>query len=147
MNWPYKLDISMLSVLQRADPSFVRKEGQNETAINAKGFEVDFLRRQPEGDGPHPLRFSDDEGDLWPVQAVRASVLTNAPRFEHVVISATGRMTLMRTISPESFVEFKRWMAKKAQQRPEAKRRRDLLQAGIVQKLMDEGLLLSQAAG
>lgn len=141
-----KLDASMLSVLQRADATFVRKEGQNETAINAKGFEVDFLRRQPEGDDPHPFRFSDDEGDLWPVQAVRASVLTNAPRFDHVVISATGRMTLMRTIAPESFVEFKRWMAKKALNRPEAKRRRDLLQADIVQKLLDEGLLLPQAA-
>ena len=141
-----KLDASMLSVLQRADATFVRKEGQNETAINAKGFEVDFLRRQPEGDDPHPFRFSDDEGDLWPVQAVRASVLTNAPRFEHVVISATGRMTLMRTIAPDSFVEFKRWMARKAPQRPEAKRRRDLLQADIVQKLLDEGLLMPQAA-
>lgn len=140
-----KLDSSMLGVLQRADATFVRKEGQNETAINARGFEVDFLRRQPEGDDPHPFRFSGDEGDLWPVQAVRASVLTNAPRFEHVVISATGRMTLMRTIAPESFVEFKRWMAKHAPQRPEAKRRRDLLQADIVQRLLDEGLLLPQA--
>ena len=140
-----KLDTSMLGVLQRADASFIRKEGQNETAINAKGFEVDFLRRQPEGDDPHPFRFSDDEGNLWPVQAVRASVLTNAPRFEHVVISATGRMTLMRTIAPESFVAFKRWMAGKAVQRPEAKRRRDLLQADIVQKLLAEGLLVRQA--
>lgn len=126
-----KLDSSMLRVLQRAAPTFLRKEGQAETAINAKGFEVDFLRRQPEGDDPHPFRFSDDEDDLWPVQAVRASVLTNAPRFEHVIISATGRMTLMRTIAPESFVEFKR--------------RRDQRQADIVQALLDEGLLMSQA--
>lgn len=126
-----KLDSSMLRVLQRADPTFLRKEGQAETAINAKGFEVDFLRRQPEGDDPHPFRFSDDEDDLWPVQAVRASVLTNAPRFEHVIISATGRMTLMRTIAPESFVEFKRWI--------------DQHQADIVQALLDEGLLMSQA--
>lgn len=138
----HKLDVSMLSVLQRADATFARKEDHNETAINAKGFEVDFLRRQPEGDDPHPFRFSDDEGDLWPVQAVRASVLTNAPRFEHLVISATGRMTLMRTIAPESFVEFKRWMATKVPRRPQAKRRRDLRQADIVQKLLDEGLLL-----
>ena len=140
-----KLDSSMLRVLQLADPTFQRKEGQNETAINAKGFEVDFLRRQPEGDDPHPFRFSDDEGDLWPIQAMRASVLTNASRFEHVVISATGRMTLMRTIAPEAFVEFKRWMAEKAPQRPEAKRRRDRRQAAIVQTLLDEGLLVSQA--
>jgi len=136
-----ELETSMLGVLQRADPSFRRKEGQNETAINDQGFEVDFLRRQPEGDDPHPFRFSDDEGDLWPVQATRASVLTNAPRFEHVVVSATGRMTLMRTIAPGSFVEFKRWMAKSAPGRPEMKKRRDLRQAEIVQGLMGEGLL------
>jgi hypothetical protein len=123
-----KLDASVLRVLQRADATFLRKEGQFETAINAKGFEVDFLRRQP-------------EGDQWPMQAVRASVLPNAPRFDHVVISATGRMTLMRTIAPESFIEFKRWMATKVPQRLEAKRRRDQRQADIVQALLDEGLL------
>lgn len=141
-----KLDSSMLGVLQRADATFQRKEGHAETAINAKGFEVDFLRRQPEGDDPHPFRFSDDEDDLWPVQAVRASVLTNAPRFDHVVISATGRMALMRTIAPESFVEFKRWMAAKVPQRLESKRRRDLRQADIVQALLDEGLLMPGSA-
>lgn len=140
-----RLDSSMLGVLQKADPTFVRKEGQNETAINAKGFEVDFLRRMPEGDHPHPFRFSGDEGDLWPVRAQRPPVLTEARRFEHVVISATGRMTLMRTIAPESFVEFKRWMADSVPERPAAKRRRDKLQAGIVQALIDEGLLLAQA--
>ena len=139
-----KLETSMLGVLRRADASFQRKEGQNETAINAKGFEVDFLRRQPEGDDPHPFRFSDDEDDLWPVQAVRASVLTTAKRFDHVVVSATGRMALMRTIGPAVFVEFKRWMAGKAQHREQAKRRRDLRQADIVEKLMAEGLLLAQ---
>jgi hypothetical protein len=142
-----KLETSMLGVLQRADPTFQRKEGQNETAINAKGFEVDFLRRQPEGDDPHPFRFSDDEGDLWPVQAVRASVLTAAQRFDHVVVSATGRMALMRTIAPAAFVEFKRWMAKKAPVREEAKRRRDLRQAEIVQQLVEEGLLMDGNAG
>lgn len=140
-----KLDTSMLRILQRADASFVRKEGQNETAVNAKGFEIDFLRRQPEGDDPHPFGFSADEDDLWPVQAVRASVLTNAPRFEHLVISVTGRMTLMRTIAPESFIEFKRWMAAKVPRRAAAKRRRDLHQADLVQALLDEGLLMSGA--
>ena len=138
-----RLDTSVLRVLQRADASFVRKEAQNETAINAQGFEVDFLRRQPEGDDPHPFRFSDDEDDLWPVQAVRASMLTNAARFEHIVISATGRMVLMRTVAPQVFIEFKRWMAAKVPQRPEPKRRRDLRQAHIVQTLLDEGLLMS----
>lgn len=140
-----KLNMSMLRLLQSADPTFERKEGRSETAINATGFEVDFLRRQPEGDDPHPFRFSGDENDLWPIQAVRASVLTNAPRFEQVVVAVTGRMTLMRTIAPEAFVEFKRWMAEKAPQRPEPKRRRDLRQAAIVQALLDERLLVAKA--
>lgn len=140
-----KLDMSVLKVLQLADPSFQRKEGQSETAINAKGFEIDFLRRQPEGDDPHPFRFSSTDDDLSPVQAIRASVLTNAKRFEQVVISVTGRMTVMRTIAPETFVSFKRWMADQTQNREEPKRRRDLRQAEIVQKLLDAGLLLARA--
>ncbi len=69
---------SVLGVLRRADATFERKPGHPETAINAKGFEVDFLRRQPEHEDPHPFRFSDDEADLWPIQAVRAAVLTSA---------------------------------------------------------------------
>ncbi len=137
-----KLDMSILKVLQRADKTFIRKEGQNETAINAKGFEVDFLRRQPEGDDPHPFRFSADEGDIWPVQAIRASVLTTAQRFEHIVVSATGRMALMRTIAPQAFVDFKLWLAENATNRPEPKRRRDRHQAAIVQELLDAGLLV-----
>lgn len=137
-----KLDTSMLKVLQRADPTFERKEGQNETAINARGFEVDFLRRQPVDGDPHPFRFSDDEDDLWPVQAVRASVLTSAPVFEQPVISVTGRMALMRTVTPDVFVEFKRWMADSAPVRDQAKRNRDARQAQIVQELLDENLLV-----
>ena len=136
-----KLESSMLQILQRADPTFVRKPGQNETAINANGFEVDFLRRQPEGDDPHPFRFSDDEDDLWPVQAVRAHVLTTAKRFDHVVFSAAGKMALMRTIAPEEFAQFKRWMASQVRAREPAKRRRDLHQAEIVEKLLADGWL------
>jgi Nucleotidyltransferase len=76
---------------------------------------------------------------------VRPSVLTSAPRFEHLVISATGRMTLMRTVAPSTFIEFKRWMAAHAEQREAAKRRRDERQADIVQSLLDSGLLTPTA--
>lgn len=136
-----KVDASILQVLQRADRTFERKEGQNETAINAKGFEVDFLRRQPEGDDPHPFRFSNDEDDIWPVQALRASVLTTAPRFDHMVVSATGRMALMRTIAPQAFIDFKLWLADKAPNRTDPKRRRDRHQATIIRELVEAGLL------
>ena len=35
-----KIDSSLLKVLQKADATFQRKDQQNETAINAKGFEI-----------------------------------------------------------------------------------------------------------
>lgn len=137
-----KTQTSMLGVLQRADKSFRRKEGQNETAINDKGFEVDFLRRMAEGDDPHPFRFSDDEGDLWPVQARRANRLAQAPVFEQIIVGANGKMARMRTVAPADFIAFKRWLATEAPQRPPIKRRRDQRQAEIVQGLIDEGLLI-----
>lgn len=136
-----RLDASMLQVLQRVDPSFRRKDLHNETAISDRGLQVDFLRRMAVDDDPHPFRFSSDEGDLWPVQAQRAAVLTEAPRFEQMVISVTGRMALMRTVAPATFVSFKRWMARSTTDRPLMKRRRDQRQAAIVQAMLDEGLL------
>ena len=134
---------SVLAVLKRADPSFRRKsdEGQNEGAVNDKGFEVDFIRREAEEGDPHPFRFSADEDALWPVRAKRASVLTQSPLFIHPVISATGRLATMRTVDPRTFVAFKRWMAEHAQNREPLKRRRDLRQAQIVQELLYEGLV------
>jgi hypothetical protein len=138
---------SMLAVLKRVDPSFRRKsdDGQNESAVNDKGFEVDFIRRETEEGDPHPFRFSADEEDLWPVRAQRASLLTQAPVFVHPVISATGKLATMRTVDPHTFVEFKRWMADHAQHREPVKRRRDLHQAQIVQELLTEGLLGTRA--
>jgi hypothetical protein len=111
--------------------------------INAKGFEVDFLRRQPESDDPHPFRFSAHEEDLWPIQAVRASVLATAPRFEHAVVSTTGRMAPMCFEAPQTFVEFKLWMAEHAVDHPEMKRRRDRRQAAIVQELLDTRFVIA----
>jgi len=139
-----QLDRPLLGVLQSVDPTFVRKPDRLESAINAKAFEVEFIKRPPEGDDPHPFRFSDNEEDLLPVQALRAGVLTDAPRFEHVVVSATGRMALMRTIAPADFVKFKRWMGV-APHREELKRARDIRQADIVQALLDAGLLRAEA--
>lgn len=134
------LDRSVLSLLQEADKTFQRIELQKESAANAKGFQVDFLRRMPQDTDPHPYRFSKDPDDLWPVQARRADVLTEASRFESPVIGTNGQMALMRTISPQVFVAFKLWMSEQRDRDP-IKRERDGLQAKIVQGLMDEGRL------
>jgi len=55
-------------------------------------------------------------------------------------LSAAGRMALMRTVSPAVFVAFKRWMAE-LDNRPAGMRRRDKLQADIVQQMLDEKAL------
>lgn len=137
-----RLDSSMLKLLQRVDPSFRRMDTQLESVINDKGFMIDFLRRMAVDGDPHPFRFTDDEDDIWPVQAARAEAFLNTPRFEQPIVSVTGRMALMRTIAPQVFVDFKRWMSE-LKERPAAKRRRDQLQANIVQQLLDERLLLA----
>lgn len=139
-------DQSVLRILRRVDPSFQRKELRAETAINARGFEVDFLRRERHGDDPHPWRFSADVEDLWPVQACRAGVLTDAPRFAAPVIAVNGSMAMMNTISPATFVTFKRWLASNAPDRQNIKRQRDQRQADLVQMMLDEGVLLEQHA-
>jgi hypothetical protein len=53
------------------------------------------------------------------------------------VVSSTGRMALMRTVAPATFVEFKRWMATQAKDRPKVRQVRDERQAEIVQWLLD----------
>jgi hypothetical protein len=46
-------------------------------------------------------------------------------------------------VAPQTFIEFKRWMAEHAADRPEMKRRRDRRQAAIVQELLDTRLLVA----
>lgn len=135
---------SVLAVLQRVDPSFQRRDEalKNESAINDKGFEVEFLRRENEMGDVHPFQFSANEGDLWPVQARRAAVLAQSPLFTQPVISATGKMATMHTIDPRTFVDFKRWMTN-LEDREAVKRRRDALQADIVQEMLAAKMLTS----
>ncbi|RRH83713.1 hypothetical protein EH244_24945 [Variovorax beijingensis] len=62
-------ELSLLGLLRKADKSFERLEDQKETVRNATGFEVDVIRRVAKDGDPHPLRMSDDEDDIWAVQA------------------------------------------------------------------------------
>lgn len=138
---------SILSLLQRADPSFQRRGDalKNESAINDKGFEVEFLRGEVEAADPHLVQFSDHEGGLWSVPAGRAALLAQSPLFSQTIISATGKIATMNTIDPQAFVEFKWWMAG-LDNRDANKRRRDTLHADVVQELLQKRMLFSQAS-
>jgi len=142
-----RLDTSFLGVLRKVDPTFMLRHDQLYTAVNSEGFEVDVIRRESGGRDPHPLRMTeregDDEGDFLAVQAERAEVLLSSPRFSQMVVATSGHMARMTTIAPLPFAAFKRWMAGRETRDPK-KRQRDILQAEIVEALVQE-LLPHQA--
>ncbi len=124
-----RLDSSFVSVLRRADRSFRLRPGQLYTVVR---------RLRAEGD-PHPLRLSEDEDDLWPVQVSTGQELPNAERFSRMVVSTSGSMARMHTVDPNAFSRVKRWLSQQVGRDP-LKRRKDLLQAEIVATLVENYL-------
>lgn len=131
-----RVDSSMLGVLKKVDSTFRLRKSQLYTAVNKDGFEVDIIRRERVADDPHPIKLSDAEEDFWVAQARRANVLLDAPPFSAVIVASNGAMARMHTVHPATFVAFKRWMAG-VRERETIKRRRDVLQADVVQALVD----------
>lgn len=134
-----KVDSSMLGVLKKVDSTFRIRQSRKYTAVNKDGFEVDIIRRERAGDDPHPIKLSDEDEDFWVVQARRANVLLDSPGFSAVIVATNGTMARMNTVHPATFVAFKRWMANQTG-REALKRRRDALQADVVQTLLDKYL-------
>ena len=134
-----KLDQSILSILRKVDSSFRIKGAQSYSAVNDSGFAVDILRCEVEEDDPHPMKLNDAEDEFWVVPARHANKLINAPLFSAVVVSAAGHMARMNTIHPSVFMDFKRWLAVQASREP-IKRSRDLLQATVVEQLLQQYL-------
>ncbi|MES2191275.1 MAG: GSU2403 family nucleotidyltransferase fold protein [Pseudomonadota bacterium] len=133
--------LTMLQLLQLVDTSFERMEDQKESAVNAEGFAVDFLRRRGPDDKVADS-ISGKEGDVLPVPAENAQEFLNSKAYEQVVIGGDGSMARMRTVDPGIFVDFKRWLAQ-LDTREQIKRRRDQRQADAVEQLLCEGRLVS----
>lgn len=130
-----RLDSSFIGALQKADPSFRVMSDQKQTAINDAGFEVDVIRRIATDKDPHPLRMSDDENDLWAVQVNGADRMLSTPGFSQVVVSETGRMAVMNTMDPLTFIAIKKLIAASPARDPR-KRAKDALQAQLVEQLV-----------
>lgn len=128
---------SMLGLLRKVDSTFRLRRDQLYTAVNDKGFEVDIIRRETAEGDPHPLRITDAEDDFWVTQAEKAAELLNAPRFSAMIVSPSGDMTRMTTISPIAFAKFKRWLAAQPTRDP-LKRSRDTMQADVVEQIVAE---------
>lgn len=139
-----KLDAnSILEALKRADPSFQRLDHalKNQSAVNDKGFKVEFLRYEQNTEDMRPSRFSGADEGVWPEQARSASLLAQSTLFSQTVISATGKMATLNTVDPETFVAFKRLLAG-PEGRDAARPNRDALQAAVVQQMLDERQLV-----
>lgn len=130
---------SMLGLLKKIDPTFEILDGQRHTAINSKGVEVDIIRREALKGDPHPLRMTGDEDDFWAVQAQRAGKLLSAQRFSAMIVSASGDMARMTTVSPAVFAGFKRWLSTQPACDP-MKKSRDALQADVLEQMAAEYL-------
>jgi hypothetical protein len=108
--------------------------------VNKDGFEVDIIRREKkQTTDDHPMRMTAHEDDFWAVQARGAESLLNSKSFLATVVSASGDMAIMKTIDPNTFIKFKRWMAQ-LPDRDVLKKPRDLVQAQIVEKMIEEYL-------
>lgn len=134
-----RLDTSLLGIFQKVDKTFVLREDQKYTAVNAAGFEIDVIRRSVQssaGTDPHPLRVSKFEGDFWAVQVPSGQALLDDRRFTQVVVATNGTMATMHVPSPESFVRIKTALGQRHDRDP-LKSRKDLLQAQVVRDLLD----------
>jgi hypothetical protein len=129
------LDLSFLGLLREVDSTFDLRDDQLYTAVNNHGFEVDVIRRETKDRDPHPLRLTDHEDEFYAVQAKGAGTLLDGEKFSAMIVSSTGRMARMTTISPVAFAKVKRWIARQDVREP-LKRDRDVLQAELVEELV-----------
>ncbi len=132
-----RLDTSLLSVFQKVDSTFIVRDDQKYTAVNASGFEIDVIRRSAHNGDPHPLRVSGFEDDFWAVQVSSGKALLDGGTFTQTVVAINGNMATLNVPSPTNFVNIKTALGKKIGRDP-LKSRKDLLQARLVQKMLDE---------
>ena len=131
-----RLDSSLIGVLQRADKTFRVRPDKLQTAVNDNAFEVDLIRRIARDDDPHPLRMTGSEDDFWADQIPSGERLISSKRFDQMVVSSNGEMSMMRTVHPLDFIAVKQALSK-SPSREAIKRPRDALQAAIVQELWE----------
>ena len=132
-----RLDTSLLSVFQKVDNTFALREDQKYTAVNASGFEIDVIRRSAHNGDPHPLRVSSFEDDFWAVQVSSGKALLDGGTFTQTVVATNGSMATLTVPSPANFVHIKTALSQKHDRDP-LKSRKDLLQAKVVQRILDE---------
>ena len=134
---------SMIALLKKVDSTFEMRGEQRYTAVNSKGFEVDIIHREISNEGTkgtsNSSRMTTDEDDFIAVNASSAGRLQGAPPFTSVIVSPTGYMARINTVSPLEFIKVKIKLSMQPDRDP-IKKSRDQLQANIIEKLVNEYL-------
>lgn len=134
--------MSFLDVLRAADTSFRRDDADMHSATNDDGYQIEVIRRFPPPEleaVEHPMRMTEDEGDLWALRAATGQKLLSVRRFAQVVVAASGEMALMRTVHPLDFARIKRELSG-FKNRPPLKAKKDSMQAKMVEQLVQTHL-------
>lgn len=136
-------ETSMITLLKKVDSTFEMREDQRYTAVNSKGFEVDIIHREISNENTknesNPSRMTTDVNNFIAVKASSAGKLQGALPFTSVIVSPSGYMARIHTVSPVEFVKVKKWLSTQPDRDP-IKRSRDQLQAHIIENLVSEYL-------
>lgn len=134
--------MSFLDLLRKADSSFRRDDADMHAAVNDSGYQIEVIRRFPPPEleaVEHPMRMTEDEGDLWAMRATTGQKLLSVRRFEQVVVGTSGEMAMMRTVHPLDFARIKRELSGFKNRSP-LKASKDALQAMMVEQLVQTHL-------
>ena len=88
---------------------------------------------------PHAGDPDGEDEDFYAVQIPTGEQLAYGQKFSQVVVASNGSMARMPTVAPSVFVGVKRAIAQRPDRDP-LKRNKDVLQADVVARLVDEYL-------
>lgn len=128
----------VLGILRKADKSFSIVESKNFRAVNKSGFLVDLIRQMPSPPWKEEASGLAD-GDLKATDIWNMKWILSMPKVSQTVIATNGIPVMMVVPDPRAFAMFKFWLSESDERDPK-KKRRDLAQALIVKKIIDEYL-------
>ncbi|WP_176053195.1 GSU2403 family nucleotidyltransferase fold protein [Paraburkholderia caribensis] len=134
-------DRALLQMLQLVDETFHwKKTTRPPLAVNEHAFGVECLRCLTLRDGSTPYRHS-KAGNLEQTSPGIGESMRADDKLQQIVVATTGRMAVIRTVSPQTFIRFMTSLMSDSGSDDLEERRCTLLQIDAVQRLLDDKLL------
>lgn len=131
----------LIGVLQGIDPSFEPLSADSFRAANMDGFMVDLITPSTKNPSTRSFksRIGEDMNDLKAVEIEGLKWLENCPAITKCAIDEKGYPLTITAPDPRAFVCHKIWLSQRIDRDP-GKKRRDLLQAREVTKMLNKYL-------